>query len=77
MPHPPPPYGPAKPIAVNSSAFPSQQPTICLPQTQSCDQEKQGVQIDIRGDAIIDQMIPIPVSAPQAPPTAPKDGDGK
>lgn len=75
--HVPPPYAvlvPATPETVNSSAFPSRQPTACLARTQSCDQ---GVQFDIHGDAIIGQMKPIPVSAPQAPPTAPKEGDGK
>ena len=75
--HLPPPYAvlvPATPTTVNSSAFPSRQPTACLPRTQSCDQ---GVQYNIHGDAVIDQMKPIPVSAPQAPPIAPKEGDSK
>ena len=80
MPHPPPPYSvlvPLKPAPVNSSAFPSRQPTACLPRTQSCDQVNKGTQFDIHGDVIVDQMKPVPVGAPQPPAEAPKDRDSK
>lgn len=70
VPPPPPPYSvlvPPTPTPANSSAFPSREPKACLPRNQSSDHVNQGMQFDIHGDAIIDQMVPIPVSVPQPP----------
>ena len=73
LPAPPlPPYNvlvPSLPIPANSSAFPSREPTPRLPRSQSTDQMNHGMQFDIHGDVIVEQMLPVRVTAPQPPPS--------
>ena len=61
---------PSLPTPANSSAFPSREPTPRLPRSQSSDQVNRGVQFDIHGDVIVDQMLPVPITIPQPPPSA-------
>lgn len=73
LPAPPlPPYNvlvPSLPTPANSSAFPSREPTPRLPRSQSTDQMNHGMQFDIHGDVIVEQMLPVRVTAPQPPPS--------
>ena len=72
LPPPLPPYNvlvPSLPTPANSSAFPSREPTRRLPRSQSSDQVNHGMQFDIHGDVIVEQMLPVPVMAPQPPPS--------
>ena len=60
---------PRLPTPANSSAFPSREPTPRLPRSQSSDQVNIGMQFDIHGDVIVDQLLPVPVAIPQPPPS--------
>ena len=66
---------------------PADKPTLPTPSTatknlpsqgihKSHDPSSQGVQLDIHGDTTGKPMVPIPVSTPQPPAKAPKEGEG-